>query len=110
MKPIAEIGAAVIDHILEIGYGFGPLLTEQIHFSAQRQGRSFRGPPPVGVIPFHRKMIYRIIQVLKDMAAQLILAAPRGVQRGKFLIDIAAFIVIRHSAPAIEHSEISHRP
>ncbi len=71
MKGISVSVVLVVNNLFKVGYRLGPLSVEQIHLSAQGVGGALGGSSQIGVVPFHRKLLYGFGKVFKHVAPYL---------------------------------------
>ncbi len=72
VQGVAVVGIFVIDDFLEVGNRVVPLLVKQVDFPSQCICGSPRGTSEIGIVPFDRQFLYRLGQVVNDMAADFI--------------------------------------
>ena len=108
MECVPVVGRLAIDYLLEVGYRLFPLAVEEVHLPPERVRRASGGSPQILGIPSDRQFTYGVVEVFNHMTAYLLRRAARIPEIGELFVYVACLIVIRHTAPAIEHTEICH--
>ena len=108
MERVSVSVGLVVHNLFEISHGLIPLPVEQVDFPTQCVGGSFGGASQIGGVPAHGKLADGVGQIVKDMPAEFIGRAARGIKVRELLVYVAGLVVVRHAAPAVEHAEIGH--
>ncbi len=108
MQGVAVVVAFVIDNLLKIGDCLVPLAVEKIDLAAQSVSRSLCGASEVGRIPVYGEFGDSVSEVVDYMLTNFVGRTSGRVEICELLVYIATLIIIRHTTPTVEHTEISH--